>query len=397
MTDPLLVLRDALLQNPENPLISYLNGSGEAVSELTDAEYIRLGSSKVTFPRQCPTNFKSKRGTGPFYTLDAVIFVLKHRDDSFSVYLQEARKRGLSVVSLVDKKDLVEYLTVAGADSQYVDHGEPLPQPVRGFKHVRADAAHAEDVSSAALDPNVSKMRQVRTRNYDYVTESSFAFIHASIKQVLGISETAEKKPAPRQKESRSGKPGKSLMDHISSINQPHLVPSETRHKDRTGVPIIIIPNAPSSLITLFNVKEWLERSRFVMPADAKAAATSKPSSVMVSFQFEGGDQPTQFMIIDAPSMLSSSDWNRVVAAVVLGNTWQFKGWKWTSPVDIFSNLVGFYVQWDDVQSDPVIGQWNVRRINISRSRRHLDSTSVLEFWHHLGQSMKGKGRHSRQ
>lgn len=393
MSDPLLVLRDAILQNPESPVISYLDQSGEIIEDLADAEYIRLGTSGLTFPRDCPTNFKSKRGAGPFYSLDAVVFVLKHRDDSFSVYLQEARKKGLAVVSLVDKKDLVDYLTTAGADSPFVDHDEALPTPVKGFKKLKRDTeerSFKETIGSGAV---ALKPRLVRDRNFDFISTTDFSFLHTAIKSALGITASdggKKEKEVSNKKTDSKGK--RSLLDQISSINRPTVggqLDTESSKSESNSVPIIIIPNAPSSLINMYNVKDWLEKSKFVPPAEAKSNSTTKQSTVQVSHHFPGDPHPTIFQVIDTPSTLSSSDWKRVVGAIVLGNTWQFKGWKWSLPADIFANIYGFYVQWDDVQSDNVVSQWNVKRINVSRSKRHLDSTAVLDFWHHLSSRVK--------
>ena len=41
---------------------------------------------------------------------------------------------------------------------------------------------------------------------------------------------------------------------------------------------------------------------------------------------------------MDSTIHMRPEDWSRVVAVFAQGPTWQFKGWPWTSPADIFSN-----------------------------------------------------------
>jgi parafibromin len=45
-----------------------------------------------------------------------------------------------------------------------------------------------------------------------------------------------------------------------------------------------------------------------------------------------------KFLVLDAVDTLKDRDWDRVVAVFATGQEWQFKGWKWERPVDIFSN-----------------------------------------------------------
>lgn len=46
-----------------------------------------------------------------------------------------------------------------------------------------------------------------------------------------------------------------------------------------------------------------------------------------------------EYLVIDNPSRLAPGDWERVVAVVALGKEWQFKGWHWEKPVDLFANV----------------------------------------------------------
>ena len=59
--------------------------------------------------------------------------------------------------------------------------------------------------------------------------------------------------------------------------------------------------------------------------------------------RLSGGD--IAYEIIDNPATrLKKDEWDRVVTVVCQGASWQFKGWMYSDPVDLFSRRFGFYV-----------------------------------------------------
>lgn len=140
--DPLKLIRAALSspnESGEAPFI-YCTAAGDVLEGLVpECSHIAIlsGQSNPTryiFPRAASTNFRSKRGQGPCYPLDAVCFLLNHSDSTYTEYLQEARKIGLVIVSLTDKKELIEYLTSSGeVDLPYIDTAAELPVPLEHF------------------------------------------------------------------------------------------------------------------------------------------------------------------------------------------------------------------------------------------------------------------------
>jgi len=65
----------------------------------------------ITFPRDVITGFHSHKGERQPYTLDAVWFMLKNADLKYTDYLTECRKYNFPRISLIDKRDLISYLT----------------------------------------------------------------------------------------------------------------------------------------------------------------------------------------------------------------------------------------------------------------------------------------------
>jgi len=125
-----------------------------------------------------------------------------------------------------------------------------------------------------------------------------------------------------------------------------------------------------------------------------KAETPTKPSTVTVTHTPKIKGLPDTFYIVDNTTRMSPKDWNRVVAVFVLGQAWQFKDWQWSTPVELFSNVRGFYLRPDDIQVPAEVKSWNVKILTISKSKRHLDSTAALEFWDTLEESLSRKLRH---
>jgi parafibromin len=74
------------------------------------------------------------------------------------------------------------------------------------------------------------------------------------------------------------------------------------------------------------------------------------------------------------------------------GQAWQFKDWlggKEVAPVDLFANVLGFYLTFDDKKIPDTIRSWNVKVISVNQRKRHLDKVAVLMFWDLIKQQMK--------
>ena len=138
------------------------------------------------------------------------------------------------------------------------------------------------------------------------------------------------------------------------------------------------MPNAPTALISIFNARDFFENGTFLLPAEAKAKATSREPRLKI--QRDG----QEFIILDNPMTLSEDEWEQVVAVFVTGATWQFKGWLWEDPMELFQRVCGFYLAYDDVKIEGPVSTWKVNRLLLSRNRRHLDSIISLDFWSKL-------------
>jgi parafibromin len=153
--------------------------------------------------------------------------------------------------------------------------------------------------------------------------------------------------------------------------------------------PLILVPPSMSTLLNMHNIKRFLEEGVFVPPEEAGAANPKKEVYLRV-LRREGRDpkRPVKYHVTDRDPT-RKEDWDRLVSVGVLGKTWQFKRWphKGASSgdmVDTFLKVAGVYFHYADEPIDPLIKQWNVKLIPISRHSRAKDEAAQRAFWEYL-------------
>lgn len=160
--------------------------------------------------------------------------------------------------------------------------------------------------------------------------------------------------------------------------------------------PVIILPKGMQPPITMVNAYEFFANQKFI-PRDVqlkkggRAAAAASTFSRKVQARLGGGT--LEYELMDNPKAKlgdNRKEWDRVVAVVALGASWQFKDWpeRFSDPVHLFSRSFGFYV---GMQSDPIpseIKTWNVKICHLNRDKRGLDSVTSASFWNGLDEWM---------
>jgi parafibromin len=190
------------------------------------------------------------------------------------------------------------------------------------------------------------------------------------------VQQKAISQPGGINPSSRTGRPPTGGVNALKT-NQPQKKGRDSR------TPIIVIPAAPTSLLNMFNVKDFLQEYKFVSANDKKRAGAKREAEVLVQRKKESGS--VLYRVVDNPTKLSQPEWDRVVAVFVQGPAWQFKGWPWLtadgSPVDIFARVKAFHLKYEGNRADPNIQKWNVQILEVSQTKRHLDRASILKFW----------------
>lgn len=122
---------------------------------------------------------------------------------------------------------------------------------------------------------------------------------------------------------------------------QARIVNTPQNMKRQSRTPIIIIPSAPNSLITMYNAREILQDLKFITNEDKKKMNKPRENEILLQRR-KDSNTTVPYRVVDQPNKLTPQDWSRVVAVFVFGPAWQFKGWPYEGPVDIFSKSERF-------------------------------------------------------
>ncbi|KAI3639613.1 hypothetical protein MIR68_002307 [Amoeboaphelidium protococcarum] len=193
-----------------------------------------------------------------------------------------------------------------------------------------------------------------------------------------------------KQKQSQSK--SASERDATAAANTQEITKKSTGLSKKKGMPVILLPNSTTCLISLDNCKKLLEDFQFVSPLlqTQSTAGRNQDSQVIIKHN------DIQFLVTDDAQYVKDNNlWPCVVAVFTTGQSWQFKDYLYKDPTSLFSNVQGFHLKYADpslnaqVKND--VYQWNVHIMEISRHKRHLDSTCVLRFWNILDQFIRTK------
>ena len=131
--------------------------------------------------------------------------------------------------------------------------------------------------------------------------------------------------------------------------------PKMQAKKAKNLYPIIMISSSPTALITMHNVKRFLQESTFEPSQEARARAISegnvKPDDMIPIYRkrthidSSGRETESQvrYVVVDSVEALSKfgvDPWDRVVCVMTTGQEWQFKSYKWKDPKQLFHHGV---------------------------------------------------------
>ncbi|KAA8548656.1 hypothetical protein F0562_000340 [Nyssa sinensis] len=397
--DPLSALRDFSIRNELDKIVRV-------------GDDFRF-SNDYAFPCSVATAYRSKQGN--LYTLETLVHYIKNHHLKHTDYIQNARTQKIPVVTLPDRKPLLDYLQgkVSSTDAiEFVAPQNPIfSAAVDEYRPedpglITADTEFDVNQDSTALvsENYMSMLRAIERPLKD--RESMLECRHRDFYNVLVV---ATKRDDERQRiESQQRKDGLVAKNRLMRADERgygnelgfDATPKPNMHltgsKIGEGVPIILLPSASQTLITIYNVKDFLEDGLFV-PTDVKMKETKgpKPDCITVQKKLNRDRVATAYEVRDKPLALKPEDWDRVVAVFVLGKEWQFKDWPFKDHVEIFNKIIGFYMRFEDdsLESAKNVKQWNVKIISISKNKRHQDRAAALEVWDRLEEFMRSRAR----
>ncbi|XP_002138783.2 uncharacterized protein [Drosophila pseudoobscura] len=162
-----------------------------------------------------------------------------------------------------------------------------------------------------------------------------------------------------------------------------------------TRRPIIVVPQAGTSLITLHNAKEMLQHMHFVQPDMQGPLDAPHPEEVVIERDFPNG-KTREYRIIDNVSRLCTDEWQRVIAVFALGPHRQFRGWPWKGdPAVIFRKVCVFHLHYQDVGVHKDLLEMAVHPLGIPKNEPHTHGGILKEFWGTLDEYVRTQSQFS--
>ncbi|OQR95046.1 Voltage-gated Ion Channel (VIC) Superfamily [Thraustotheca clavata] len=337
-------------------------------------------------PGDTATAFHSK-ATKKSYDLLAVVTCMQYADLSFAEYLPKCRAVQANIVSTVDKKELIAYL------KGDIDSSVQVYEPTTAPKRKAADeTSTAPDVKSSSITQEGSPskkakeskeeneqdeaMKRIMSREYTHRDRTTMMETPKAFDNVLSNFEALLKEEKDKMDKS-SGKP--SLLMHQAK----QVIPLRVAMKNKIPeTPIIVVPPGVSDLINMLNVRDFLEDGVYVTTAQKKSEGQRKQASIMINYT--DNEETYQFRLVDSVARLNDKDWKSIVGVIVSGHTWQFKGWKWSFPMEVFKRCCGIHIYAHGTSLNEEVKKWDVKILMLHPHKRHLDKVAAREFWTQL-------------
>jgi len=403
------------MEDPVN-LLREWRKAGKSVP-LEDGQIVFDGQK---FARNTETGFKARKGHT--YTLDAVWFLLKHAELKHTDYVNLCGTEGFPVISIVDKKDILNSLNESSSSGQKREASSMNKNSDTSKKDTPLGGLNLSNLREKALAKKKQRTETTQPQSNNSSQQSSQQNHHHHHHQVpepelvggpLGEVVNKERQLTNRNTILLSKKEFTSILDMVNTVKhnddkkriEKSRLPersnaSDNKELDRrkysnnhTDTQIIIVPAALTALLTMYNVKEFLEDGIFVPSMDKKNSGAIKESNITIERKKrdDKSHTPVKYHVIDNVSKLSPKDWDRVAACFVLDNTWQFKNWKWTVPRDIFSHVKGYYLLYEEEKVPDNIKEWNVSHLRLSKQKQkqHMSHSAQVNFWEQLDRFRK--------
>lgn len=244
-----------------------------------------------------------------------------------------------------------------------------------------------------ALAPEViAKFNEQNSMAHEIPVGNSSSILKAGagkdLSRVLKLySETMSGKPSGGKHSSSSGSKGRHSSHDGSKKFRSFLVGKK---------PIIILPKGMTAPITLVNAHKFFAESKFVTREKMQKELRTKKQAPKTLFsrninpRLGGGTVEYELMDNPRSKLSRPEDWERVVAVVALGQSWQMKDWpgSYSNPVQLFHRIFGFYVGMEGDKIPKELQGWSVTQSKLNRDKRGLDSVTYASFWNALDEWM---------
>jgi len=322
---------------------------------------------------------------------------VKNRSLQYGQYFQNAKKENWDTVAMVDKKALIDYVEGKIDTCAQIDTNMPNLPMSSSLKRSVNEKETADKTSEPRKIQRVESIHgdaQLETKNDgpENTDEWTIDQIHAQEREKFTPADCMRVRADfgfalryVRELMSERGSREKKTMD-------------VTRQPRENLRPIILVPYNMTSILNMYNAKQFLEGGKYVFPEEIYRSNYAKANRMLITRTFQR-NVPTRYMVAEKlPEKSDEPTWKRVVAVVVTGKSTQFKSYPFKGcengdVYDLLHNHVqGFYFQYhDDNFSESEASSWKVKVLTVHRYRRHGDNLLMQQFWTQLDQFILDK------
>lgn len=344
MSDPLTLLKEHLED-------AKLLASGTETSHFSQATDVAIGGQ--TFSLSTPTIYVLQ---GKGLPLGECYFAWVNRTLQRTDFIELAEQQGVKPLGFLQRSDLCDWLE---GNKNELEFSEKVQE---------------EDTVSSAQDPLLSAVLSQERHLVDHNTSLRGT-------KSVDFSSVADSCKRTYLQQSKSEKKHQQKPAGVAS--------------KRPRNPIMLISPSASAVLTMANVKTFLEKGHFVNALSNTTEDQQYLSSndlAMVTHVFPKIGKVT-FMCVDNTDKFSREEhWDRTVAVFTTGQKWQFKNYRWPEPADLFHNVKGYYFHFEKDPIPPTCLEWNVERIGIDKQKRFKDAVVLNHFWDSVERAMIAKG-----
>ncbi|EXJ58446.1 hypothetical protein A1O7_05871 [Cladophialophora yegresii CBS 114405] len=440
--DALQLLRSSIAAS-KSPLLTTASDPSEADANQTDS-LVEATHLYFTYPSpQClpldtRTRFESHNPDTARVDLRSIFFAWQQKDVPVPEYISRAAEldkqlpEGQKVRNLVfvERLDLITWLEGASDESEHI-------KPIEGATALGDAVNRAADVAGGAAVPTVggsgvgvtqtaggrpvkvidarlqaiysgerrmgdhnTVLRGIKPTDFSHVRKHAETFLGRR----KGIPSSSRPGGLPAKSASLAARPAANMSKPLSSA-------VSSKRSD----PIILLSPSASSLLRMSNIKTFLDTGLFVPPDHPTLSTQTTANLLHITRTMPSlGEKPFRFILVDSPEHFKPDYWSRVVAVFTTGQIWQFRGYKWREPQELFGHVLGIYVGekglpiptevkgWGSSVKSFSVERWDERAHGTSveqetrMSRRWRDREIVEEVWRSIEGYMRGRGEWKR-
>lgn len=365
--DAIVRLRQAIIAN--EPVELKIVGDNEIPTDtIKNATHVRIGSGENSglYALDSVTSFRNENEP---QTLKAVVFCWLHDKSSIVDYKTACLDQNVPDFKFLVKAELTTWLSGRSDTCKFIEDGSNGDiNAAKTGQNGEISAGDGALRKRALEDPRLARISsyEIDLLDHNAALRGTKNIVLKNLVSDAKRFTTQLKRARPTQKTDTRG-------------------PGATKKQ-----PIIIVSPATTALLSLSNIKEFLEEGRFVEPAlkrpDTNVVTISRPSENFVP-------AAQLIMVVDNVDLFTKPEyWDRVIAIFTTGQTWQFAKFKYPRPEVLFQHYHGFYMGYLGDVVPKQIKDWNVSVLSVDRGeKRFRDKMIVRDLWSQLDKTLVAK------